>query len=311
MQMIDVLKRLAELDSSNPRVEKTMMPEQSLATVTNIDGESQLNECGPMGMGGMMPPHSPASFSVTANSGEELGSLLKDIVSLAGIKQSNISPEMHKEIEISAPHRVEPADDMSNMIGMIDKMNTSSDHNVDDLEQENLAGAVVGGVGASLIAGPEAAEIGAMVGDKVGDMMTSHDDDDQQEGIDDRIYDNSPEEEIEAHDYGDKQVKPKPNEPMKKHGGGNPYKSTHESMVSKIEAQLHKDWQEFVIEAAPSAGLSKKKKSEVVKKAKAGKDIGKKGKGFKAVASKAAKKYGSKEKGEKVAAAAMWKNVKR
>jgi len=61
----------------------------------------------------------------------------------------------------------------------------------------------------------------------------------------------------------------------------------------------------------PSAGLTAKKKSEVVKAAKAGKDIGKKGKGFEKIASTAAKKYGSAEKGKKVAAAAMWKNVKR
>lgn len=61
----------------------------------------------------------------------------------------------------------------------------------------------------------------------------------------------------------------------------------------------------------PSAGLTKKEKSAVVKKAVAGKDIGKKGKGFEKVADKAAKEYGSKEKGEKVAAAAMWKNIKR
>jgi hypothetical protein len=61
----------------------------------------------------------------------------------------------------------------------------------------------------------------------------------------------------------------------------------------------------------PSEGLSKEKKSEVVKKAKHGEDIGKKGKGFEKLADKAAKEYGSKEKGEKVAAAAMWKNIQR
>lgn len=61
----------------------------------------------------------------------------------------------------------------------------------------------------------------------------------------------------------------------------------------------------------PSAGLTKKQKSDVAKKAKKGEDIGKKGKGFEKIASKAAKQYGSKEKGEKVAAAAMWKNIKR
>lgn len=59
----------------------------------------------------------------------------------------------------------------------------------------------------------------------------------------------------------------------------------------------------------PSAGLSKEKKSQVVKKAKAGEDIGKKGKGFKEV-EKAAKKGGA-EDPKAVAAAAMWKNVKR
>lgn len=61
-----------------------------------------------------------------------------------------------------------------------------------------------------------------------------------------------------------------------------------------------------VDEAAPSAGLSKAKKSAVVKDAKAGKDIGKPGKSFDKVAAKA----GGGEKGKKIAAAAMWKNVK-
>jgi len=62
-----------------------------------------------------------------------------------------------------------------------------------------------------------------------------------------------------------------------------------------------------VKEAAPSAGMTAKEKSAVVKKAKAGKDIGKKGPGFEKVEKAAEKKYGSKEAGQKVAAAAMWK----
>ena len=55
----------------------------------------------------------------------------------------------------------------------------------------------------------------------------------------------------------------------------------------------------------PSAGMTKKEKSAVVKKAKAGGDIGKKGKGFEKV-EKAAKKGGAKDP-KAVAAAAMWK----
>ena len=62
-------------------------------------------------------------------------------------------------------------------------------------------------------------------------------------------------------------------------------------------------------EEKPSAGLSKEKKSEVVKKAKKSGDIGKKGKGFEKVV-KAAKKDGAKDP-EAVAASVMWKNIKR
>lgn len=61
-----------------------------------------------------------------------------------------------------------------------------------------------------------------------------------------------------------------------------------------------------VQESKPSAGLSKKEKSAVVKKAKAGGDIGKPGKSF----DKVAKAAGGGEKGKKIAAAAMWKNIK-
>ena len=72
-----------------------------------------------------------------------------------------------------------------------------------------------------------------------------------------------------------------------------------------LARDLYADWAED--EEKPSAGLSKKKKSAVAKKARAGGDIGKKGKGF----AKVAKAAGGGEKGQKIAAAAMWKNIKR
>jgi hypothetical protein len=99
----------------------------------------------------------------------------------------------------------------------------------------------------------------------------------------------------------------------KKKGDGNlannakPYDKVTRGDV--IAGRLGKDEKggKAVKEAAkPSAGLSKAKKSAVVKKAKAGGDIGKPGKGF----DKLAKKAGGGEKGEKIAAAAMWKNMK-
>jgi hypothetical protein len=92
-------------------------------------------------------------------------------------------------------------------------------------------------------------------------------------------------------------------------------KAPIKSRTSKIKEASHPsdcDCKECsTMESAPSAGLSKAKKTATVKKARAGGDIGKPGKGFEKIAGKAAKKYGSKDKGEKVAAAAMWKNIKR
>lgn len=64
-----------------------------------------------------------------------------------------------------------------------------------------------------------------------------------------------------------------------------------------------------VNEEKPSSGLSKEKKSEIVKKAKKGEDIGKKGKSFKDIEKKA-KESGAKDP-KAVAASVMWKKVQR
>jgi hypothetical protein len=61
----------------------------------------------------------------------------------------------------------------------------------------------------------------------------------------------------------------------------------------------------------PSAGLSKKKKTAVVKKAQAGKNIGKKGKNFEKMVQGLMDKGNSKESATKIAAASMWKNIPR
>ena len=88
-------------------------------------------------------------------------------------------------------------------------------------------------------------------------------------------------------------------------------KETFKHKGQTFKVRMNEERARALLEKKPSAGLSSKKKSATVKKAKAGGDIGKKGKNFKKVAAKAAKKYGSKESGKKVAAAAMWKNAKR
>jgi hypothetical protein len=69
MQMIDVLKRLAELDAANLNIVKE---------------NTSIEECG------MMPttaPKTPATINITADNGEELGNMLGAIMKLAGIEK--------------------------------------------------------------------------------------------------------------------------------------------------------------------------------------------------------------------------------
>ena len=214
MQMIDVLKRLAELDSTNPNVAKpAMTQEQSLATVTNIEGETiteSINECGgPMGMmGGMPAPRTPASFSINASaeSGDEVSSMLRDIMNLAGVKPvadlpAFAEPMGGKEIELEPAHsaEMEPSagDDMAKAIRMIDKMNGPSEEPGAELGDE--PGAELGGE----LAGSDSDSPVADMADQVRDMTAELTGEGQAE--EERMYANSPEEETEKYDYGNKQ----------------------------------------------------------------------------------------------------------
>ena len=159
MKMIDVMKRLAELDAQNPSIVKE-----------NAD----LAECGmmpEMGMGAMEKPSTPASINMTAGSADELGNLLKDIVSLAGMNKvepeqlgvepapMSMSPE--PAIAISGGS---PADDMRSVI---DKLHPDTDD----------------GEG-----GDEPAGDNPFAGNDAGDEKPEDDEEETDEGE----YDNSP-----------------------------------------------------------------------------------------------------------------------
>lgn len=75
--MIDVMKRLAELDAQNPNIVK--------------ESTQAVEECGMMGSMSSQP-HTPASINMTAASGEELSSMLKDIMTLAGRSMGGEEP---------------------------------------------------------------------------------------------------------------------------------------------------------------------------------------------------------------------------
>jgi len=246
MQMIDVLKRLAELDSTNPNVETIAMTnEQSLATVSNIEGETiteSIAECGPMGMmGGMDRPTTPASFSInaSASSGDEVSSMLRDIMNLAGVKSPSAMGDLDHdgdhdvkdhEIELGAPHAVEiepvgpqsAGDEMGELIGMIDQMNAPTGE--PDAE----------------MGGEEPKPVSDMA-DEVRDMADTLADEGQGVGAGFDTATTTPDEKVEPHKYGNDQVTPKPAEPLKKAGGGNPYTES----VDQVTSDLLKAYEAF------------------------------------------------------------------
>lgn len=104
--MIDVMKRLAELDTKNPNISnplaagtKVKMPVQEsnppqlpdltdLTELKALSGLTPVSECGMMGMSPMGDSHPPvATFSInaTAADGDEVASMLTQIMNLAGM----------------------------------------------------------------------------------------------------------------------------------------------------------------------------------------------------------------------------------
>lgn len=124
--MIDVLKRLAELDSANPN-----RPEYTPKTST-LSENVQVDECGMMpAMEEPARPATPASINMTAASGDELGSLIKAIATLAGTADHG-----HEE-PLSAPATVAVAgDETPDMRSVIDKLNLGGDEEGEEDEEE-------------------------------------------------------------------------------------------------------------------------------------------------------------------------------
>jgi hypothetical protein len=125
MQMIDVLKRLAELDENNPNVVNPMvkeaakvseaptaltenaeiklpeMPDPGLADLKALSGVKKLNEstiaeCGMPTMGAPMPPTMPASINMSAGNANEIVAMVRGIMDLAktDVPSQTMAPTM-------------------------------------------------------------------------------------------------------------------------------------------------------------------------------------------------------------------------
>lgn len=142
--MIDLMKRLAELDAKNPKVVKE---------------NQQVEECGMMPAPSMSAPRTPASIHITADSGSELSAMLRDIATLSGMKHHDDGADSilpgngSLEIEpLSGNGDLEPTDmdagpPEPSMRSMIDKLNPSdekAEETVDSEPNPQTAGQVPG-----------------------------------------------------------------------------------------------------------------------------------------------------------------------
>ena len=269
--MIDVMKRLAELDRKNPTIVK----------------ESQnVEECGmmpEMGIDAMARPSTPASINMTAGSGEELSDMLATIMQLAGVKQQGDEEPISTEPSVAISAEPE-MDSNTDMRSVMDLLNPQDDGGGEE----------------------EPANISGLDRDHDGDHdIGDHElEKDDEEDADEGQYDNSPANPIKPPMFNANKYAHQENQP----GQGDRMDGTSPKAyadMNEATSSLFAEYKNFVAEAKPSAGMSAKEKSSLAKKASAGKDIGKPGKSFDKVAAKA----GGGEKGKKIAAAAMWKNA--
>jgi len=217
MQMIDVLKRLAELDSKNPTIVKE---------------SQQVEECGimpEMELGGMQErPSMPASINMTAGSGEELSDMLATIMQLAGVKQHGAEEPMGDEPAIALTAEPEIGGDAtSDMRSMMDKLNPMDG---DDQGSEH------GDDGVSAAHGDI---------DNDGDHdMDDHEAEKDEEETDEGQYDNSPSDPTKPPPFKANQFAHQENQPGQgDRMDGNMPKAT-------MEQQLMAAYKEFVSEGS-------------------------------------------------------------
>lgn len=125
MQMIDVIKKIAQLDAKNPNVVKE-------------NDHRDLAECGPTEMiRGMGQSNVPANISITAGSGEELSNMLTSIMKLAGVEK--VTPDhlgaepAQADLTATPVIGVGPAiGDRDDMRAVLDKMNDAGEEETDE-----------------------------------------------------------------------------------------------------------------------------------------------------------------------------------
>jgi hypothetical protein len=201
MQMIDVIKKLAELDEANtPKPMVQMANDPTVAVITeSITGEAGMPMAPPTAS-----PSVPASFSINASAanGNEVSTMLRDILNLAGMKevgQADINPK-----DAGATLTAEPSQgadgDMRSAIDAIAGMDDESMGMMDD------EGMDMGDTGAELgTSGPGGTQDVGQMADEVTDMADQISGTSKDElGLESlRQFDNSPQEQTRDYNPND------------------------------------------------------------------------------------------------------------
>jgi hypothetical protein len=201
-----------EFEKKNPNYLKTSAAPAAVAPTAAADTMDQtavsesldLAECGMMpmpGMGGQT--HTPASISMTANSGPELSGMLADIMKLAGV------------------HQVEPAH-----LGIEHEPAILTAEPSMDLDHDHSNG-----------------EMMRSVMDKMNPDMGDEEMDDEEEA-DEGMYDNSPADPEPPAPFDANEFAHRENQP----GQGDRMDGDKPKAFATMEEQLMADWKQFVTE---------------------------------------------------------------
>jgi hypothetical protein len=190
MQMIDVMKRLAELDAGNPNIVNPMAqlaaakhaPVTEVRTpVTEAEGndlrvlagvkqkknltESAIAECGMMPMGAPMPSTIPASINMSAGNANEIVSMMRGIMDLAkGETGFSDGPRMSHIPAMGAP-----MPGLGLPMGDVDR---DGDHDMRDHDLEMPdSGPLMGADDDNMVSGPTFGDDDAGVDDSGADEL--------------------------------------------------------------------------------------------------------------------------------------------
>jgi hypothetical protein len=206
MQMIDVLKKLAELDeATSPKPMVQMANDPTVAVITeSITGEAGMPVAAPT-----TAPTVPASFSINASAanGNEVSTMLRDILNLAGVKE--VGAHDINQPEHPQALTAEPGQDGDDIKQALDAIGNIEDEDMGGMDPSQMGGEPpmdMGDPNAEMgTAGPAGGTDVAAMADEVNDMADRLAGTSKEElGLESlRHFDNSPQEAVKDYNPND------------------------------------------------------------------------------------------------------------